>query len=328
RTITITVPYGTDVTSLTPTITHTGANISPNSGAAQNFTNPVTYTVTAADGSTQNYTVTINVAASPAKAITTFSFASPAVTGMVNEASHTITITVPYGTDVTSLTPTITHTGANISPNSGAAQNFTNPVTYTVTAADGSTQNYTVTINVAASPAKAITAFSFATPSAAGTINEVSRTVTVTVPYGTDVTSLTPTITHTGASISPNSGAAQNFTNPVTYTVTAADGSTQNYVVTVNVAANPAKAITAFSFASPAVTGTVNEASRTITITVPYGTDVTSLTPTIAHTGASISPNSGVARNFTNPVTYTVTAADGSTQNYTVTVNVAASPAK
>ncbi|MFC4602066.1 DUF5018 domain-containing protein, partial [Cohnella hongkongensis] len=191
----------------------------------------------------------------------------------------------------------------SISPNSGVARNFTNPVTYTVTAADGSTQNYTVTVNVAASPAKEITAFSFATPSAAGTINEASRTITITVPYGTDVTSLTPTITHTGASISPTSGVARNFTNPVTYTVTAADGSTQNYTVTVNVAASPAKAITAFSFATPSAAGTINEASRTITITVPYGTDVTSLTPTITHTGANISPNSGAAQNFTNPVT-------------------------
>ncbi|MFC4598798.1 S-layer homology domain-containing protein, partial [Cohnella hongkongensis] len=245
RTITITVPYGTDVTSLTPTITHTGANISPNSGAAQNFTNPVTYTVTAEDGSTQNYTVTVNVAANPAKAITAFSFASPAVTGTVNEANHTIAISVPYGTDVTSLTPTITHTGASISPTSGTAQNFTNPVTYTVTAADGSTQNYTVTVNVAASPAKAITAFSFASPAVTGTVNEANHTIAISVPYGTDVTSLTPTITHTGASISPNSGTAQNFTNPVTYTVTAADGSTQNYVVTVNIAPASAQQLTA-----------------------------------------------------------------------------------
>ncbi|TNJ64572.1 hypothetical protein FE784_20050, partial [Paenibacillus hemerocallicola] len=39
--------------------------------------------------------------------------------------------------------------------------------------------------------------------------------------------------------------------------------------VTVTAAANPAKAITSFSFATPAATGTVNEASRTISVTVP-----------------------------------------------------------
>ncbi len=50
---------------------------------------------------------------------------------------------------------------------------------------------------------------------------------------GTSVTSLTPSITHTGASINPAVGVAQNFTSPVTYTVTAADSSTKSYIVTV-----------------------------------------------------------------------------------------------
>src|SRR3989344_2719725 len=45
------------------------------------------------------------------------------------------------------------------------------------------------------------------------------------------------------------------------------------------------------------------------------------LAPTIAITGTSVSPNSGVAQNFTNSVTYTVTAEDASTQDYTVSAN-------
>ncbi|WP_342305841.1 DUF5018 domain-containing protein [Methanolobus sp. ZRKC5] len=150
------------------------------------------------------------------------------------------------------------------------------------------------------------------------------KKVDLTVPYGTDVTSLIPTIVHTGASVSPNTGIVQNYTNPVTYTVTAADSTTQEYVVTVTVAANPAKAITSFDFATPSVTGTVDEGAKTVALTVPYGTDVTSLTPTIVHTGASVSPNTGIVQNYTNPVTYTVTAADSTTQEYVVTVTVAA----
>jgi hypothetical protein len=42
-----------------------------------------------------------------------------------------------------------------------------------------------------------------------------------------------------------------------------------------------------------------------------------------SHTGASINPNPGTAGNYGGPVTYTVTAEDGTTQTYTVTVNVA-----
>jgi hypothetical protein len=104
------------------------------------------------------------------------------------------------------------------------------------------------------------------TPNVIGTVNEAAKTIALTVPYGTNVTALVPTITHTGASVSPNTGVTQNFTNPVIYTVTAEDGSTQTYTVTVTVAPNPAKAITAFSFngLTPNVTGTVNDIARKI----------------------------------------------------------------
>ena len=78
-------------------------------------------------------------------------------------------------------------------------------------------------------------------------------TVTAAVPHGTDVTALVPTITiPDGASIAPESGAAQNFTDPVTYTVTAPDGETTgDFVVTVTAAATDASTacdITAFVF--------------------------------------------------------------------------------
>jgi hypothetical protein len=85
--------------------------------------------------------------------ILTFDFngLTPAVVGVVNATSHTVSLIVPFGTDVTALIPTIvTSCGTTISPESGVAQDFTNPVTYTVTATDGvTTQNWTVTVNVA-----------------------------------------------------------------------------------------------------------------------------------------------------------------------------------
>ena len=60
-------------------------------------------------------------------------------------------------------------------------------------------------------------------------------TVKSVLPYGASVTALTPVITHNGASISPESGTAQNFSSPVTYTVTATDGTTEQYTVSVTV---------------------------------------------------------------------------------------------
>ena len=71
--------------------------------------------------------------------------------GVIKETDHTVKVTVPYGTTVTSLTPTIAvSTGATISPTSGTAQNFSSSVTYTVTAEDTTTtQAYTASVIVA-----------------------------------------------------------------------------------------------------------------------------------------------------------------------------------
>ena len=60
----------------------------------------------------------------------------------------TILSVLPYGTSVKELTPVITHNGAAISPESGTVQDFSNPVTYTVTATDGTTEQYTVSVTV------------------------------------------------------------------------------------------------------------------------------------------------------------------------------------
>ncbi len=95
---------------------------------------------------------------------------------------------------------------------------------------------------VTGSPAaKAITAFSFEglTPPVSGAIDESAHTIALTVPVGTNVTALVATFTTTGAAVEVTStpqvsGVTPNdFTSPVAYTVTAADASTQDYLVTV-----------------------------------------------------------------------------------------------
>ena len=174
-------------------------------------------------------------------------------------------------------------------------------------------------VAVGKSPTKTIS--SFTVPSqVSSTIIESSHTISVVVPNGTNLTSLTPAINIFGDSVSPATGVAQNFTSPVIYTVTAADGTTQNYTVTVNAALNSTKAITSFVLAG--VSGSINEGTHTITLTVPNGTNLTALVPTISITGASVSPASGVAHNFTATTTYTVTAENSDSQDYSVVVTV------
>ena len=95
-------------------------------------------------------------ARSAAKAITAFSFQglTPPVTGVINEAAHTIALAVARATDLHALVATFTTTGASVAVGgtpqvSGTTANdFTNPVTYKVTADEASTQDYVVTVSL------------------------------------------------------------------------------------------------------------------------------------------------------------------------------------
>jgi hypothetical protein len=85
-------------------------------------------------------------------ALTSFSLNSPAVTGTIDASAKTISVAVPKETNVTALVATFTTTGSTVSVGStvqvsGTTVNdFTNPVTYTVTDAKGTATTYIVTV--------------------------------------------------------------------------------------------------------------------------------------------------------------------------------------
>jgi len=163
----------------------------------------------------------------------------------------------------------------------------------------------------------------FSVDSVFALIDESSKTVTLDFNAGTDVTNLTPIITvSTYATIEPESGVPQNFTNPVYYTVTAFNGTTAVYMATAVVHdAENEKSI--LSFTVDGVEGNINEIAKTVTLLMPEGTDVTNLVPYIeVSEGATVSPASGESQDFTNPVDYTVTAMNGTTAVYSVLVSV------
>jgi len=139
-----------------------------------------------------------------------------------------------------------------------------------------------------------------------------------------NITSIVPTFQLASAtSISPNSGVAQDFSNPIMYTVTAANlTSTKDWKVIVNVLP-PLDWAEITDFTVPnMIAKSINSTTKTVIVQVPVGTNLSSLTPTIAISpGATISPASGVAQNFSTPKQYTVTAENTTTQkNWTVSM--------
>ncbi|MDD2402469.1 MAG: hypothetical protein PHD60_09765, partial [Clostridia bacterium] len=184
-----------------------------------------------------------------------------------------------------------------------------------------------------------ITGYSFAEQTGAATINSGAGTIAIEVANGTDVSSLVATFAlsegataEIGATAQVSATTGNDFTNPVTYTVTAEDGTTtKDWVVTVTEAPSAEVEITGYSFAEQTGAATINSGAGTIAIEVANGTEVSSLVATFAlsegataEIGATAQVSAITGNDFTNPVTYTVTAEDGTTtKDWVVTVTEA-----
>jgi hypothetical protein len=170
-----------------------------------------------------------------------FAITSPvSVESVIIPGSSAITVSVPFGTNLTGMIFTASHTGVSINPAPGTPLNFSSPQTITVTAENGQEKAYTVTVSVSPPPVPGstndITHFAITSPvSAAGVIAPNSSAITVSVPFGTNLAGMIFTASHTGASINPAPGTPLNFSSPQTITVTAENGQEKVYTVTVSV---------------------------------------------------------------------------------------------
>ncbi|MDR1158239.1 MAG: NPCBM/NEW2 domain-containing protein [Oscillospiraceae bacterium] len=182
------------------------------------------------------------------------------------------------------------------------------------------TADTTITPDVLLTGQPAITAFDFPTvEDEIVLINQLARTINVTVPYSTNVTSLSPTVRFIGESYEPT--GALDFSAPKTYTVKNGDAVSQ---YTVTVTADPGADCDITSFAIDSREGVINGANIALTLALPYGTVVADVLPVVRTSiGASYAPASPVTFIPGTPVTYTVTSANGlNSKEYFVTVTV------
>lgn len=147
-------------------------------------------------------------------------------------------------------------------------------------------------------------------------IDDESHTVTLEMLFGSDVTRLSPSIAISdGASISPE--GPQDFTSPVTYTITAEDRqTTQDWLVTVSLAENLAPAVEieiedqsetiGFSSVEIGTNGVfVDPEGQDLTITAT-SSDETVVTVSVGESDQIIVTQQGIGES-----TITVTADDG-----------------
>ncbi|ULQ60845.1 cadherin-like beta sandwich domain-containing protein [Brucepastera parasyntrophica] len=330
KTITITAPYGTDETDLALDISVDGAVVSPGPGEGQDFTDPVTYTVTAEDGSSEDYTVTVIVAPPSGNAdLSGITLSAGTLTPAFDET--TVSYTVSVGNSVTSITATGVKADATatVGGDSGTAKPLSvgpNTITITVTAQDGTIQDYTVTVTRAKSSNAVLSGITVSE----GTLGPAfaANTTSYTVSVANSVTGITVTgiKADTTATLSANNGVEQTLAvgaNTITIRVTAEDGTIKDYTVTVTRAPSSNATLSGVTVSE----GTLVPAfdANTISYTVSVGNSVAGITVTgtKADSTATVGGDSGTAKTLAvgaNTITITVTAEDGTTKDYTVTV--------
>lgn len=161
------------------------------------------------------------------------SFVVAGIEAVIDQDAKTITAELPYGTDLTSLTPEIVTGGSGsvtVTPN--GAQNFTSPVNYTVSNGNSSEDvTYTVTLTVEASLSNDATLKSLTAGEQKVALVEGTYEYSVEFPYATaEVPQIAAEVNYPAATVVITQ--ATTLPGTATAVVTAQDGTTiQTYTV-------------------------------------------------------------------------------------------------
>jgi hypothetical protein len=340
--------YGTSLVSLTPTITvSAAATIDPESGVARDFSDTVTYTVTAQDGTPQVWKVSVKVqqpveVASIAELraglkdgtlykltgegilIARFVFSNTkyiqdAAAGIqVYDPAGIITTTYDIGDGITGIIGTLQEYNGMLEftpkVDPGAASSTGNeitPIEITIGEFRTNRESYESRL-IKFTKVKFLDAGStFANGHGYKLVQGNDTTTFYTQYYDLDykdqVIPELADITALGYEYKGTPEIIARFAADI-----------------VEVILSSEKDILTFVLSQQTGDAVINATAHTVDIEVNAGTNVTALEPVITVSeGATVAPLSGESVDFTTPVVYTVSAEDGSEQDWTVTVTVA-----
>ncbi|WP_420593135.1 malectin domain-containing carbohydrate-binding protein [Robiginitalea biformata] len=280
-------------------------------------TTVVTWTIADASGNvgTCQTNVIVNNTGSTNNNIVSFNVGGQVGNSNIDATLHTVEFTMPFGTDLSSLAPSIAVSEfASINPASGATADFTSPVDYTVTAQSGAQQVWQVTALLAADSEDPVVA--------------CPPNLTITNDPGAcgAIVTFAATATDNDAVSSLDYSTPSGSVFPVgttTVTVTAYDPAGNSDTCTFDVTVNDTEA--------PAVTCPgdiiVQAAPGASSATVSYGL------PTVTDNcpGANVSLTGGLSSGAAFPigtttVTYQATDASGNTASCSFDVTVEETP--
>jgi DUF971 family protein len=307
----------------------------PNAGQNVNIV------VTAPDGTTLAYTLTI-VHQSNDATLSALTLSQGSLSPSFAPGTFSYAATVGNSVNAISVFPIQNESNAAVLINGSGGNSVSlsvgnNPISIQVTSQDGtSVLTYTVNVtrqsNDATLSALTLSSGSLSPGFASGTF-----AYTASVPNSVSTFTVTPTTNDANASATVNGASAATpvtltvGSNTVIVQVTAQDGTTQSYTVAVTRAASSDATLSALTLSHGSLSPSFASGTQAYTASVAHSVSSLIVTPTTNDTNATATVNAASAATpvtlsvGSNTVTVQVTAQDGSTQSYTVAVTRAAS---
>jgi PKD repeat protein len=372
---TMTVPFTTTSMTVTPTVADATATVKVNSVTVTSGSpsgsialsvgsNTITTVVTAQDGTTtKTYTITVTrTAASTNNNLSNLVPSTGTLSPSFAQATIAYTMTVPFTTSSMTVTPTVADSFSTVTVNAAAVTSGfpsgsialavgSNTITTVVTAQSGTTKTYTITVTrTAASTNNNLSNLVPSTGALSPSFAQATIAYTMTVPFATASMTVTPTVADSFSTVTVNTVAVTSGSpsgsialavgsNTITTVVTAQNGTTKTYMITVTRSAASTNAnLSNLVPSTGALSPSFAQATIAYTMTVPNATSSMTVTPTAADATATIKVNtvtvvSGAASGSialavgSNTITTVVTAQDGTTtKTYTITVTRLAAP--
>jgi len=367
NTITFNVPYGVNSLTIHGETFSLLARTSDPIGTVLNSSNN-TIVITAEDGiTTKTYSVIINAGVpSNTKQILTFGFNKATNTGWgfswpdsiysgsIDQNLKRINVIVPYNTNLYQLRAYFTssiYSCVSIAESNGTftpqisdfnINNYSNALTYVVTAEDGTQERYEVIVSkIPAKTGNDLIDFKLTLTDCFGVRYIVpgvytDNNITVSVKYGTNLSTLFSSFVISDGATSSRTSGVIDLTNPINIIITSESGVSKTYTVTAVVRPeNSEKKLLNYWFDSDNnrelrtdIIGTINETSKTIELLIPTRIEKTNLVASFVTSDGSVLTHNNITQvngvtvnDFITPVVYTVWAENCSFVEYFVIVN-------
>lgn len=335
-TIYVTFAQGTKLSELSvdTVIYHRNATIDEDPSKIKDWSKVHDFKVTAEDGTSKKWTVIVQAIKNSAVDLQlTLEKQLKA-----NRSGDTIAIKLVNGSslETAKLASYSISDGASIKPVPDEVKTWAESQKFTVTAEDGSVKIWVVTIAVAeadekASDEKDLISISAKDESSEATIDKSKKTIVLHLANKDALASVVVNIKVSETAVHNFGTGSVNLMTPQTLIITAEDGSFDKWTISADYAKSSAAEILSFEVDEIAVSDLkIDSEKKTITFTVPYGTDLSDVffNVKVSEGAKMTSPRYDEIDLSGKEGKIVVTAEDGSTVDWNVSVEESAPPAQ